>query len=279
MCRSDRFKRIRDNYQKISSESYARKLKKEEAALAKLKADGKLKESEYNQQLLSLRENYEKQLDNLEIYIDRFARIDLSEISSVEQEIIELVQQGKIDEAIQRYEDLNIEDNLVDGINQLDKVKSTISQLSEIEVSLMESRDSLYAMATRQIENLLIYPDDTNIEKAKSIYCQLADNDPDNIVWLWKTGDFLSSSLVADHNLALHYYEAALESALKRHDEGHPDVANSYSKIAKACESIGNLSYAIEYYTKALNILEKINGCDHPEVLKIRARISSLNSN
>lgn len=231
MCRSDKFKRIRDNYLKVSSDSYAKKLKKEEAQLAKLKADGKLKEAEYNQQLLTLHENYERQLDNLDSYIDRFARIDLSEISSVEQEIIELVQQGKIDEAIERYEQLNIEDNLVEGINNLNKVKSAISELSDKEVAITESSDSLYAMASRQIENLMIDPNPDNIEKAKSIYCRLADADPSNINWNEKTGDFISSSYVADNELALHYYGKALESAEKKYGPDHPDVISLKQKI------------------------------------------------
>ncbi|MDE6023434.1 MAG: hypothetical protein K2G13_08030, partial [Muribaculaceae bacterium] len=210
----------------------AKKLKKEEDNLAKLKSDGKLKEAEYNQQLLLLHENYEQQLDNLESYVDRFARIDLSEISSVEQEIIELVQQGKIDEAIERYDQLNIEDNLVEGINNLNKVKSAISELSGKEVAITESSDSLYAMASRQIENLLIDPNPDNIEKAKSIYCSLADADPSNISWNEKTGDFISSSYIADSELALHYYNVALDSAKMKYGTDHPDITSLKQKIA-----------------------------------------------
>ncbi len=232
MCRSEKFKKIRDNYLKVSSESYAKRLRNEESQLAKLKAQGKLKEAEYNQQLLSLHENYERQLDNLDAYVDRFARIDLSEISSVEQEIIELVQQGKIDEAIERYEQLNIEDSLVDGINNLKKVNSTISDLSDKKNEITESSDSLYAMASRQIENLMIDADDERIEMAKSICLRIADADPSNIMWLIKTGDFLASSKVDDKELALRYYNMALDCAVNKYGDNHPDVIAIKEKLS-----------------------------------------------
>ncbi len=232
MCRSDRFKKIRDNYLKVSSESYAKRLKKEEAQLAKLKADGRLKEEEYNHQLSLLHENYERQLDNLDAYVDRFARIDLSEISSVEQEIIDLVKQGKIDEAIDRYDKLNIEDKLVEGINNINKVKSAISTLTDKEIAITESSDSLYAMASRQIETLMIDPTQEQIKMAKDIYISLADADPSNITWLVKTGDFMSCSKVADNELALHYYNLALQAAIDKYGEEDSKVLLLTEKIS-----------------------------------------------
>lgn len=225
MCRSDRFKKIRDNYHRVSSESYARKMKQDEAALAGMKKEGKLKEAEYDRQLQELRENYERQLDNLEAYVDRFARIDLSELSEAEQEIIELVQQGKIDEAIQRYDELGIEDSLVEGINELKKVDSAISHLAEKEAVLTESGDSLYAMATRQIENLMLEPTPQRVEKALSIYCRIADSDAANVEWLRRTADFISSPHVADTGRAIHYYRKALALLEKDHGSDHPDAA------------------------------------------------------
>lgn len=95
MCKSEKFKRIRDNYERVASESYSKQLKREEAVLVKLKTEGKLKEAEYQKKLYEIREEYERQLDNLENYIDRFSRIDLSELSVIEQEIIELVHKAK----------------------------------------------------------------------------------------------------------------------------------------------------------------------------------------
>ncbi|MBP3590580.1 MAG: hypothetical protein J6J61_08390, partial [Muribaculaceae bacterium] len=54
MCRSDKFKRIRDNNRNISIESYVRQHKKDVAAIEKLKAEGKLRDEEYCKQLSEL---------------------------------------------------------------------------------------------------------------------------------------------------------------------------------------------------------------------------------
>ncbi len=117
MCRADKFKKIRDNYERISSQSYASQMQKEKAEIDKLKEEGKLKESEYNQKLKEIQENYYRQIDNLNNYIDRFSRIDLSEISDTEQDILDLVQHGHINEAIDRYEDLDIKSELIGQMN------------------------------------------------------------------------------------------------------------------------------------------------------------------
>ena len=81
-CRSDRFKRIRDGYERAASASYERQFRKEKSALEKERAAGKLREEEYEKELRTLQESYDSQLDKLENYVDRFARIDLSELSA-----------------------------------------------------------------------------------------------------------------------------------------------------------------------------------------------------
>ena len=55
-------------------------------------------------------QDYDRQLDDLDNYVDRFARIDLSELSVIEAEIIELVQRGEIDKAIRLYEQQGLEE-------------------------------------------------------------------------------------------------------------------------------------------------------------------------
>ncbi len=165
MCKSDKFKCIRDNYEKVSSESYAKQLKKEEATLAKLKADGRLKEEEYQQLLFQLREEYENQLDNLNNYIDKFSRIDLSELNSVEQDIIELVQQGKIETAIAKYEEQNYVDKYAREVAQLKEVSTAIDRLEEIRYSKEIARDSLLSSIDRQIVTLLLAGGKDNFER------------------------------------------------------------------------------------------------------------------
>ncbi|MDE5757832.1 MAG: hypothetical protein K2H85_04385, partial [Allobaculum sp.] len=210
MCRSDRFKKIRDNYEKVSSESYARQLKKEEGALMKLKEQGKIKEEEYQKQLQELRENYEKQLDNLDNYVDRFSRIDLSELSAVEQEIIALVQEGRIEEAIAKYEEQNYVDKYTKEVAEIKEVSSAIDRLSEVKQNKEASKDSLLAAIGRQIETLKLAGGRENIEKVQNILSEIAELDPDNTDWVIDTGNFYKD-FIGDYKKALDYYNSALE--------------------------------------------------------------------
>lgn len=129
LCRSDKFKQLCDKYYCNASANYKIQYDREVAQINKLKAENKIKQKEFQQRLSEIREIYDRQLDNLDVYVDRFARIDLSELSAAEQEIIELVQEGKFDEAIARYDDLKLVDKYLDGLNQTTKISESVAQL------------------------------------------------------------------------------------------------------------------------------------------------------
>ena len=93
--------------------------------------DIKLKQAEYDKQLDALEEKYEAQMQTLDTYVDKFARIDLSELDEAEAQIIALVQEGKIDEAIARYEEQNLTQRLQQGVQeqrQLTRDVQTVDQ-------------------------------------------------------------------------------------------------------------------------------------------------------
>lgn len=177
MCRSDRFKKIRDNYEKVSSESYARQLKKEELALAKLKEQGKLQEAAYQRQLVELRENYERQIDNLDSYIDRFSRIDLSELSDAEQKIIDMLSSGDIEGAIAEYDRIDFIGKYIAERNLLDEVSTAKNSLEEIARQKETTALALKQSVGRQIDALRLAGGKSNFQRIGSLLRQLADAD------------------------------------------------------------------------------------------------------
>ena len=152
LCKSERFKALCEQYNAAASASYERQLKKDKATLEQLRKEGKIRKQEYDQQLAALDQQYNEQLDNLENYVDRFARIDLSEISEEEQKIIELVQQGEIDEAIRRYEELDLLSKYQQQSAEILSVRATRSELQEMSEQKMEARDSLIEVLKEQIK-------------------------------------------------------------------------------------------------------------------------------
>lgn len=262
MCRSDRFKKIRDNYERVSSESYARQLKKDEAALVKLKADGKLKEADYQKQLYELRENYERQLDNIETYVDRFSRIDLSELSNTEQKIIELVQQGNIEEAIAKYEEQNFTDKYIDEVAQIKEISSAIDQLSNIKQSKQQSRDSLLAAIDRQIETLKLAGGKENFDKILTIYRDVASAGSMPIHFAHSYLKYLFNQNL--YNEAISFGKEYISQNKECNDERYKvynNIGNSYNQLSQYKQAIEFYDLAIKNITneKGVSNLTKID--------------------
>lgn len=258
MCRSNMFKQLKDTYYKNSGERYARQYRKAQDELKRLKDQNKIQQKEYIERLEQLEQEYGRQLENLDNYVDRFARIDLSEISPVEQEIIELVQAGKIDEAIAKYEELNAKEKLLDGISKRKEVGEAISTLTEVDRNLAADNDTLYAVVERQIQTLQLGGAENN-EKIRRLYCDIADADTTNIGWLIDTGNFLYE-YAADHQAALGYFHKALASAEALHGPRSEEVAKVMNNLGVVCNDLGEFSNALDYLQRALEIRLAVHG-------------------
>lgn len=258
MCRSNMFKHLKDTYYKNSGERYARQYRKAQDELKRLKDQNKIQQKEYIERLEQLEQEYGRQLENLDNYVDRFARIDLSEISPVEQEIIELVQAGKIDEAIAKYEELNAKEKLLDGISKRKEVGEAISTLTEVDRNLAADNDTLYAVVERQIQTLQLGGAENN-GKIRQLYCDIADADTTNIDWLIDTGNFLYE-YAADHQAALDYFRKALASAEAQHDSRSEEVAKVMNNLGVVYNELGEFSKALDYLHRALEIRVAVHG-------------------
>ena len=150
MCRSDRFKQIRDNYFAISSASYAKQRKAEEAKFQALKKQGRIKQAEYEKEIARIKEEYEQRLMDIDAYIDRFARIDLSELSAEEAKAIELFRNGDIEGAIKAYEDMKLEEQYFQSVKNYQKAEKAADTLGVIIKKHEELRDSINAAINRR---------------------------------------------------------------------------------------------------------------------------------
>lgn len=188
LCRSDKFKQLRDQYMRISSESYERQYKKDQARLSALRKENKLHEEEYQQQLTELENSYYDQLDNLENYVDRFARIDLSDLSEQEQHLVELVQEGKIDEAIQLYESSDYLSKYQTQVQELKEISQAQSRLRQVESEMLSAREKVQAAIKRQVQTYQLAGGQENFRKISSLLKGVADADTTNIDAVWEYG-------------------------------------------------------------------------------------------
>lgn len=154
LCDKTRFSELKAQYFAIASQSYEKRRVAEEGALAEKMLNGQLQRDQYERQLRDLRNQYEEQLENLDNYIERFARIDLSELDEGEQKIIRMVQAGDIDGAIKAYDEMGLMDQMERLALQGDDVKTAISALEQKQREIEAQEARLYDMVRNQI-NLL----------------------------------------------------------------------------------------------------------------------------
>lgn len=150
LCRTERFRELCEQYTSAASASYRKQMEKDRARLEALRRENKLQETEYQNELLALQDLYDQQLEDLERYVDHFARFDLSTINAEEQEIIALVQEGRIDEAITRYEQMDLLGKYRSQSDDLRQISSTQDSLSQLREHKEAVRDTL-----RTIINLI----------------------------------------------------------------------------------------------------------------------------
>ncbi|MCM1037177.1 MAG: tetratricopeptide repeat protein [Bacteroides sp.] len=265
MCRTDRFRRLRDLYMSNSSASYRAQYARERAAIESLRSEGKLRDEEYRRRLTEIQENFDRQLDNLDNYVDHFARIDLSELSPQEQDIIDLVQGGHFDRAISRYDSMRLVTRYCEGIVRQSRLARAIDRLAAERDSTADANAAILAAITRQTETLVLAGGLDNNRRAASILAEVADADTLNIDWQLRTGLHFQQYL-ADYPAALRYFDRALRISIATHGKDHQLTAWAYGNIGQLFCSCGNYVKALQYCSQALRIQESIHGIEHLDV-------------
>jgi len=144
LCKSEELQKIRDGYRDVASQHYEKQLKEKQDQLEQLRKEGKIKETEYQQQISSLEDNYEQQLQNLDTYVDKFARIDLSELDEFEKEIMELVKEGRFEEAIAKYDEQDLTTKLQEGVKRQQQLQQdqqlldSAIQVKDVEIERLD---------------------------------------------------------------------------------------------------------------------------------------------
>lgn len=84
-----------------------------------------------------------------------------------------------------------------------------------------------------------------------------------NVEWQNQAGQFIDERL-GDYALALTYQQRVLRQSLLQYGEESDWTATSYYAIGITYHKKGDYAKALEYYQKALDILEKALGTEHP---------------
>ncbi|MBP5346440.1 MAG: tetratricopeptide repeat protein, partial [Bacteroidales bacterium] len=126
---------------------------------------------------LDLENQYQQQLEDLENYVDQFARIDLSELNAKQQELIDLVKKGEIDKAIQKYESDDYQGQYRKQCEEIAKIDKAQAQLTVAEAQKRSERDKIYQTINRQIATYRLAGGRENFNKVTALLKSVADAD------------------------------------------------------------------------------------------------------
>lgn len=250
LCRSEKFMALRDQYSRVASDSYAKQYKAAQARLAAERKKTKMLEETYQQKMLDLENQYQQQLEDLENYVDQFARIDLSELNNQQSELIKLVQDGKIDKAIQKYESADYQAQYKKQCEEIAKIDRAQAQLTVVEAQKRSEREKVFQAIHRQIATYRLAGGRENFQKVTDLMKSVADADTTNLEAVYQ---------YADHALAQNLY-AECETYFGIYIRGckeHPELkASAYSRLGQGYMLKHESEKAEAAYQQALQILQ-----------------------
>lgn len=252
LCRSDKFKALRDQYSRVASDSYAKQYKAEMNRLAQERKKTKMLEETYQQRLLDIENQYQQQLEDLENYVDQFARIDISELNSQQQELINLVKEGKIDKAIQKYESQDYQSQYKKQCEDIAKIDRAQAQLAIVEAKKRSEREKVFQSINRQIATYRLAGGRENFNKVNALMKSVADADTTQLEAVWAYAHHaLNQRMISECEKYFNIYVRACEKdpALQ---------ANAWSMLGQGYMLQHEISKAEEALTKALAICEEL---------------------
>ena len=156
MVQSDYFLRYKTQLKKVSQDNYRKKYEQAERDLLKLQEEGKMKEEVLLKQYQELNERYQEALKKLDKHIDFFARIDLSEITTKEQQILKMIEEGKMDEAVKAYADLGLVKKLSAEVGSLEVMKEEEQRIYDEQARSKAVIDETYNVMQRWAATLTL---------------------------------------------------------------------------------------------------------------------------
>lgn len=177
LCESSRFRALCDQYQATASANYERQYQKDQQALEAQYKAHQLKEEEYKQKLEELTSLYNDQLDNLDTYVDRFARIDLESLSAEQQRIIQLIQEGKFDEAIAAYEAADYLKQYTRKSAERIKAEEAAQRLQQVADDKQRTQEQLLEAICNQVNTYALAGGMENYQKITRLLKNTADAD------------------------------------------------------------------------------------------------------
>lgn len=124
LCKAGTLEESRRKYYRIGEDRYYGQYLELVDELKKEQLRGRLDKMEYDIQLETYKKEFHDSMNKLYYYADKFARINKDELSEIDAQALLLLEEGRVDEAIQVYEESGLIDEFHQKSNQLRSIET-----------------------------------------------------------------------------------------------------------------------------------------------------------
>jgi len=249
LCRTEEFNKLRNHYMNIASESYRSQYEKAKMILKHELDVNQIAEQQFKEQMASLESEYNQQLSQLENYVDIFARIDLSNLNSQQKKLVNLVKEGKFDEAILAYEK-------ADYLGQFSRESADILRIDMAQSKLNDEKQKREAARTkiaeaikRQVNTYQLAGGRENFLKASKLMKAVADADTTYVPALKDYYDYCSQQ---NNDEDIFSYG----ELLIRHSSINTKI-RVYSALSGYCSFRHNITQSQQYLDQANKLIQQ----------------------
>jgi len=250
-----------------------RQLQEREDEIEALKAENKISQQKYQEELQKLyadQENNEKLISEM---AKRYSELDYDQIDEFYRQVSNYIEQGeltKADSLLRSRGDLKsqIEKHIKDGEiiqQEKEKVQRAESAHNYDKEEFAHRSYGYYESFKMQHQN-----------DSAAYYIELrAKLDTTNVKWLDDAAQFISE-YQARYKDALEYNDIGLRQSIIQYGEESEWTTIFYNNIGNVYHNLGDYSKALEYHQKSLEIREKALGLEHPDVATIYNNIGGV---
>lgn len=272
MVKTETLRNTRDSYLAKAREQSNQERIIDENGLQTALNKGMISKAEYDSKLQEIINYYEDKMERIDSYIEKIVRLDVTDLSDKEQEIYDLIQEGRFDEAIDQYENLHLVDSYKEQTASLQKLNEARQQIVNTRTNKQSFLDGLKTMIDRQIDLLWEAGGKENVDKIDNILKKMADSNTSDASIQMSYGD----DLLAHNNFdeALIYYRRGLVAA----DNDEVLSAMAQVKIGQALAGKAMMMEALGHLFEGLgrlNVIRDRRETAHP-VLYERAQTHDI---
>ncbi len=260
-----------------------RQLQQRKDEIEALYETNKIIKAERDSALRKLRADHTDNKKLIKDMVEYYSLIDFDQLDDFNRRISDYILNGELTKAdsminskgdiISRIEEYRTHKKLnEDERAELDRREKDLAKNEELTGKELEdiASDCYHKFEIFKLQHL---------NDSAAYYIELrASLDSSNVDWQLEAGDYIQEYL-AYYDKAEQYYQCALQSALNKYGDKHPDVATSYNNIGGIYADQGNYSQALEYYNKALEIRLAVFGEQHPDVANSYNNIGGIYAN